>query len=183
MRGCPRGPATVGQRSGAPEFTVRTPASPCIFLTLPGWICWHSGHMSGAHTHPNPPTCTKYPRSPSRPGDSYAAFNALLKLFSTGAPGLPNFWPSSAPRGGASVTQPYVYQTETEHFLRVWHHVGYDGEADNTHFCFGEVHSPAFGLPLKGLLLLGEPSATGSRHGPSLCGPWLSTGLGTQLNE
>ena len=73
-----------------------------------------------------------------------------------------------------------------EHFLRVWHHLGYDGETDKHRHCFGGIHSLAFMLPLKLLLLLLESSvraAAGTEsdlsvaHGPAQ-GPAHSRGAG-----
>lgn len=56
-------PARVCQRSGAPQFIYRTPASSCVYLILPDWISGHSGqscvgtevtHLVFTHTHAKP---------------------------------------------------------------------------------------------------------------------------------
>lgn len=86
-----RGPGVHGEDTSKP---------PCLSdLAWLGFLAFWA-HTSGAHTHPTTATCTKYPRSLSRPGDSYAPFNTLLELLSTALPDCPISGPL-LPHGGS----------------------------------------------------------------------------------
>lgn len=101
-------PARVCQGSGAPGFIYRTPASSCVYLTLPDWISRHSGQSSGdrghthlvsTHTHTKPHIRnTHCPLADQQ--NSCASFNTQLvccRASRHSPPRLSNFWPLSAP--------------------------------------------------------------------------------------
>ena len=186
-RGLPWAPAECAHaHAQGPQSPL---LGPRVFLILQGCISGHSGqtsgedrsHTLGGHTFPNI-THTKYPLSLHPSANSYASFNTQLELLYTALPDSPISGPLLTIR--ASLTQSCVYQTETEHFLRVWHDASCwetVARKTNTASAPGEFTALAFGLLLKRFWVFCE---TGSWWGAgvesALCVPWPGRGSGTQ---